>query len=74
MDHKVKLKESEKIFFKKYLDLARELKKMWNISVAIISIVVNAFRMVSKGAEIRLEEMKSEEDLWHLDHSIGKIG
>ena len=36
-DHKIKLKEYEKR--DKYLDLARELKNLWNMKVTIISIV-----------------------------------
>ena len=35
MDHRVKIKEFEKI--DKYLDLARELKKQWNMSDGDIS-------------------------------------
>ena len=27
----------------KYLDLARELKKLWNMKVTIVSIVIGAF-------------------------------
>ena len=34
----IKLKESEKNV--KYLDLARELKKLWNMKVPIIPIVI----------------------------------
>ena len=45
-DHRVKIKESEKI--DKYLDLARELKKLWNMRVMMISIVVDALEMVLK--------------------------
>ena len=33
----------------KYLDLARELKKLWNMQVTIIPIVIGAFRTVTKG-------------------------
>ena len=44
-DHRIKLKGNEK----KYLDLAKELKKMWNIKVTIIRIVVGAFGTVTKG-------------------------
>ena len=40
-DHRVKLKECEKK--DKYLDLARELKKLWNMQVTIIPIVIGAF-------------------------------
>ena len=37
-DHRINLKESEKK--DKYLDLARELKKLWNMKVTIVLIVI----------------------------------
>ena len=40
-DHRIKLKECEKKY--KYLDLARDLKKLWNMKVTIIPIVNGAF-------------------------------
>ena len=43
----MKLKEYEKR--DKYLDLARELKKLWNMKVTIIPIVIGAFGTVTKG-------------------------
>ena len=46
-DHRIKLKESEKR--DKYLDLARELKKLWNMKVTIIPVVIGAFGTVTKG-------------------------
>ena len=46
-DHRIKLKESEKR--DKYLDLARELKNLWNMKVTIIPIVIGAFGTVTKG-------------------------
>ena len=39
-DHRVKLKENKKRY--KYLDLARELKNVWNIKVTVIPIVIGA--------------------------------
>ena len=48
-DHRIKLEESEKK--DKYLDLARELKKLWNIKVTIIPIVIDAFGTVTKGPQ-----------------------
>ncbi len=39
-DHRINLKESEKK--DKYLDLARELKKRWNMKVTIVPIVISA--------------------------------
>ena len=46
-DHRIKLKESEKK--DKYLNLARELKKLWNMKVTIIPTVIGAFGTVTKG-------------------------
>ena len=45
--HRIKLKEYEKK--DKYLDLARELKKLRNMQVTIIPIVIGAFDTVTKG-------------------------
>ena len=44
---RVKLRESEK--WDKYVDLARELKKHWNMKVTEISIVIGALSTVTKG-------------------------
>ena len=46
-NYRIKLKECEKR--DKYLDLAGELKKLWNMKVTIIPIVIGAFGMVTKG-------------------------
>ena len=46
-DYRVKLKESEKR--DKYLDLARELKKLWKLRVTVIPIVINVLRTVAEG-------------------------
>ena len=55
-DHRIKLKEFEKR--DKYLDLARELKKLWNMKVTIIPIVIGAFGTVTKGLLIGLEDLE----------------
>ena len=46
-DQRVKLNESEKK--DKYLDLAWELKKLWNMKVMVIPIVIGALCTVTKG-------------------------
>ena len=46
-DHRINLKECEKK--DKYLDLARELKKLWNMKVTIVPIVIGAFGTITKG-------------------------
>ena len=55
-DHRIKLKECEKT--DKYLDLARELKKLWNLQVTIIPIVIGAFGTVTKGLLKGLEDLE----------------
>ena len=56
VDHRIKLKESEKK--DKYLDLARELKKLWNMKMTIIPIVIGALGTVTKGLLKGLEELE----------------
>ena len=46
LDSRVKLKEGEKK--DKYLDLSRELKKLWNMKVTVIPVVIGALDMVTK--------------------------
>ena len=55
-DHRKKLKECEKK--DKYLDLARELIKLWNMQVTIIPIVIGAFGTVTKGLLKGLEDLE----------------
>ena len=56
VDHRIKLKEYEKK--DKYLDLARELKKLWNMQMKIISVVIGAFGTVTKGLLKGLEDLE----------------
>ena len=51
-DHKLKLKESEK------KDLARELKKLWNMKVTVIPVVIWALGTVPKGLVQGLEDLE----------------
>ena len=53
----IKLKECEKKDM--YLDLARELKKLWNMKVTIILIVIRVFGTVTKGLLKRLEDLEA---------------
>ena len=56
-DPGIKLKEREKK--DKYLNLARELKKLWNMKVTIIPIMIGAFITVTKGLLKRLEDLEA---------------
>ena len=64
---RVKLKESEKK--DKYLDFARELKKLWNRKVTVIPIVIGALR-INKGAGGFGNKRTSRD---HPNYSIIKI-
>ena len=55
-DHRIKRNECEKR--DKYLDLARELKKLWNMLVTIILIVIGAFGTVTKRLFKGLEDVE----------------
>ena len=52
----IRLKECEKK--DKYLNLVRELKKLWNMQVTIIPIVIGAFGTVTKWLLKRLEDLE----------------
>ena len=54
-DHRIKLKECEKK--DKYLERARELKKLWNMKVKIVPIVFGAFGTITKGLLKGLEDL-----------------
>ena len=55
-EHTIKLKECEKKA--KYRDLARELKKLWNMKVSIVPIVIGAFGAVTGGLLKGLEDLE----------------
>ena len=55
-DHRINLKESEKK--DKYLDLARELKKLWNMKVTTVPVVIGALDTITKGLSKGLEDLE----------------
>ena len=55
-DHRIKLKEREKK--DKNLDFARELKKIWNMKLKIIPVVVVAVGTVTKGLLKGLDDLE----------------
>ena len=55
-DHRLNLKKIEKK--DKYLDLARELKKLWNMKVTIVPIVIGALGTITKGLLKGLEDLE----------------
>ena len=52
----MKIKENKKI--DKYLELARERKKLYNMKVTVLAIIIGALGTVCKGLETRLEELE----------------
>ena len=55
-DHGIKMKECEKK--DNYFDLARELKKLWNMKVTIVPIVIGNFGTITKGLLKGLEDLE----------------
>ena len=55
-DHRIKLKECEKK--DKYLDLAREMKKLWNMKLTIVPIGIGALGTITKGLLKGLEDLE----------------
>ena len=55
-DQKVKIKENEKR--DQYLDIARELKKRWNMKMTVIPIVAGALGTIPKGLVKRQEDLE----------------
>ena len=55
-DHRIKLKECEKK--DKYLDPARKLKRLWNMKVTIVPIVIGAFVTITEGLLKGLEDLE----------------
>ena len=47
----------------KYLDLARELKKLWNMKVNFIPILIGALGTVTKGLIEVLEDLERREQV-----------
>ena len=43
---------------RKYLDLARELKNLWNMKVTIVPIVIGTFDTITKGLLKGLEDLE----------------
>ena len=56
VDHRINLKECAKK--DKYPDLARELKKLWNMEVTIVPIVIGALGTINKGLLKGLEDLE----------------
>ena len=57
-EHRIKLKECENK--DKYLDLTRELKKLWNMKVTIVPIMIGAFGTITKGLLKGLEDLEAK--------------
>ena len=69
-DHRVKLKESKKK--DKYLDLVRELKKkLWDMKVTVIPIVIGVLGTVTKGLVQGLGNKRASGD--QPNYSIAEI-
>ena len=66
-DFKVKIKEKEKK--EKYFELAKELRKLWNMKLTVIPVIIGALRTVPKGMERRLKELEIGERIDTIQHT-----
>ena len=64
-NHREKIKENEEKG--KYLDLAKELKKLWNMKI-VIPIGIGALETIPKGLVKRLEEFEDGQKPSKLQH------
>ena len=71
VDHRVKLKECKKK--DKYLDLLRELKKLWNMKITIIPIVIGALGTVTKRSVRGVEGLEITRRVETSNYSIVEI-
>ena len=67
-DHRVKINEREE---RQVFDLAREQRKLWNMWVTVIPIVIGAYGTVFKGLE-RMRNRGTNRD--YPDYCIVEIG
>ena len=67
-DTRVHDKEVEKI--EKYLDLVRKLKKVWNMKVIVVSLVVGALSTPAKELEKRLKTIGIETKITELQKTV----
>ena len=72
-DHRLRLKRSEKK--DKYLDLTRELKKLWNMKVTFIPIIIAALGTVTKGVNKGTGGLGNKRTYWKpSNYCITDIG
>ena len=67
-DTRVDDKEVEKI--QKYLDVVKEVKKMWNIKVTVVHLVVGALGTHAKVLEKRLKNIGIETKITELQKTV----
>ena len=72
VDRRVKSKESK--IKDQYLDLAKRLKKLWNMKVTVIPIVIGALITVTNGLAQGLEDLKMRTTRNHTNNCFIKIG
>ena len=68
-DHSLENKENEKRV--KYFDLARELRKLWNIRGKLLPVVTGELGIIPKGLERGLEEFEISRRIEIILCSVG---
>ena len=72
-DNRMEMKENKNI--KKSLDIVGELKKLCNLRVMVIPIVIRVLGIVPKGLDKKTGEIENQRNYWNQpDHSTVMIG
>ena len=67
-DKRVKEKEDEKIA--KYQDLAREIRKIWNMKVKVVPVVIGALETITPRLKDNLKELGIPEKTSQIQKSV----
>ena len=65
-----RFEENEKEKIEKYLDLRRELKKIWNVRLKIIPLVVGSLGATAKQFSKRLKETDITAEKWQVQLTV----
>ena len=68
VEHKVKVKEGEKL--NKYLAFVRKLKEQWNMKVSVIPIVSRALGTVLENLGKKLDELETKERIETIQTTV----
>ena len=70
-DHRIEISQQRKI--KNYPDLKRELQKMWNLKISIMSVVIGTLRTIPNSLEKHLNKLKVDVKIFQMQTSFAMV-